>query len=106
MIGMRVRVDKIAESQAMATGERFIAVNLAQFGVDQRGGAGVFAAHQVGSAPPAGNSLENHQPLDVSVLMTRLAPLQRQIFPCTGQASAWQPTVRDPPLPFAPRISR
>src|SRR5580700_3158921 len=60
MIGMSVRINEVVDAQAMLGGQYPVAVELAQFRIDQRRGAGLLAAQQVGAAAPGSYSLENH----------------------------------------------
>src|SRR2546426_7581537 len=60
MVGMRVRVDDEVDAQPVARGLRQVAVDLARLGVDQRGGAALAAADEVGLAASGGNLLEDH----------------------------------------------
>jgi len=61
MIGVGVRVDDEAHAQTLARGEGQVAIDLADLGIDQRGGAGVAAAHQVGLAAAGRDLLEDHR---------------------------------------------
>ena len=49
MIGMRMCVDQIADTQAFPRRQTDVVVDLLQGGVDQHGGVGIAAADQVGS---------------------------------------------------------
>ena len=60
MIGMRVRVDEVADAQAVACRQREVAVDLAHLGVDQRRGAARFAADEIGLATAGGDLFEDH----------------------------------------------
>ena len=60
MIRVRMGVDEIVDAQTILGGERHVAVDLAEFRVDQRRGASVLAADQVGAAAAGGDSFEYH----------------------------------------------
>ena len=60
MIRVRVGIDEVADPQTVARGERDVAVDLAEFRVDQRRGAGLLAADEVGAAAAGGYCFENH----------------------------------------------
>jgi glycine/D-amino acid oxidase-like deaminating enzyme len=60
VVRVGVRIDEVVDSQAVARGEGQVAIDLAQFRVDQRRSAGVLAADQVGLAAAGRHSLQNH----------------------------------------------
>jgi hypothetical protein len=47
MIRVRVGVDEISDAQTLPCGERDVAVDLAEFRVNQRRGAGLLAADDI-----------------------------------------------------------
>ena len=53
MIRVSMGVDEIADAQPILCGQRDVAVDLAELRVDQRRGAGLLAADQVGPAAAA-----------------------------------------------------
>jgi hypothetical protein len=58
MVGVRVRIDQVADTQAVARGERYVVIDLADFRIDQRGRAGVGAADEVGLTAAGRDLLE------------------------------------------------
>jgi hypothetical protein len=60
MIRVRVCVDEIPNAQTIPCGQREVAVNLAEFRVDQRRGAGILAADDIGPAAAGGHCFEYH----------------------------------------------
>ena len=60
MIRVRVCIDEIADSQAVARGEREVAVDLAELRINQRRGASLLAADHVRPASAGGSRLEKH----------------------------------------------
>jgi len=60
MIGVSVCVNEVVDAQTMLGGQCLIAVELARFRVDQRGGAGLLAAQQVGAAASGSYGFKNH----------------------------------------------
>src|ERR1700733_8877000 len=50
MIRVRVRIDEIPDAQTISCSQRNVPVDLAELGVDQRGGAGFLASDHIGPA--------------------------------------------------------
>ncbi len=60
MIRVRVRIDEIADAQAVTRGERDVAVDLAELRINQCRGASLLAANHVRPASAGGDRLEKH----------------------------------------------
>src|ERR1700722_16978258 len=60
MIRVRMRVDEIAYAQPIFCSQRDVSVDLAELRVDQRRGAGLLAADEIGSAAAASYCFEYH----------------------------------------------
>jgi hypothetical protein len=53
-----VRVDDVVDAQAIARGEGEVSIDLAELGIDERGGARTLAADEVGLTTAGGDLLE------------------------------------------------
>src|ERR1700683_2185593 len=60
MIRVRMGVDEVAYAQPIFCNQRDVAVDLAELRVDQRRGAGLLAADDIGPAPPGSHCFEDH----------------------------------------------
>src|SRR3546814_10082757 len=62
MVGMGMRVDSVAQAQALARQEPAIAIDMHQRGIDQDRRAFVRATEQVGPAAAIADLVEDHRP--------------------------------------------
>src|SRR3569623_1625144 len=76
VVGMGLGVDHVADVQPVARGQRAVAVDLADLGIDQRRAQRVGATDQIGLAPAGGYLLEDHRrsPFRYDAPRARLPP--------------------------------
>ena len=109
VIGVGVRVDQVADPQALARRERDVAVDLAQLGIDDRRGAGVGVADEVGLATAGCDLLEDHggapsvrQPARRSAGAAIVSRMPARIpffqFLTADQRRGWNPCTSESPI--------
>jgi hypothetical protein len=60
MIRVSMGIDKIPDAQTIFCGQRQVTIDLTELRVDQRGGAGLLAAYDVGAASASDHCFEFH----------------------------------------------